>query len=209
MTTQIKTLILDAGHGSLNPINGEDSEALTRKYVFPENNHTVYEGVINRLYTKSIKTIAEANGFYVVETAPDYTDQSLQKRVQIANNQNQNTSYLLSIHCNASSSHTATGLEGFTSPGQNGSDAVMESILQTIKSNNRYNTKIRTNTTDGDLDKEAKFTILTRPLCRTGLMEIDFYDNWKSYTKLIDDNHIEWMSKSIVKGLVSYNNGLY
>lgn len=148
-------IVLDAGHGALDPVTGSDKQALTRKYIFPHNGHVVYEGVINRLYTKALKPKLEALGYEVVETAPDHYDTSLSRRVRISNEYK--GAYFLAIHCNASESRKATGLEGYTSRRDNKSDKIMESILQEIK---KLGIKLRSDMSDGELDKEANYYVL-------------------------------------------------
>lgn len=200
----ITTIVLDAGHGSIDPTTGSDSEALTRVYKFPHNGRKVYEGQINRLYTKTLKQKFEQRGFNVAETAPDHKDVSLRERVAISNRYGSKHSYFLSIHNNGSTSHTATGAEGYTSRGDNRSDDVMESILFRLKDVQ----KLRRDMSDGDLDKEYDYYVIRKTSLRAGLLEVGFYDNWEEYLKLVDDVFIEKVTDAIVQGVIDYNNSL-
>lgn len=197
----IKTVVLDAGHGSINPKTGDRSEALTRVYKFPHNGNVVYEGKINRLYTAVIKQKLESLGFKVTETAPDYKDTSLAGRVAISNREDSKEAYFLSIHCNGSAAHNATGAEGFTTRGQNRSDDVMEAILQEMSKV----TKIRPDRSDGDLDRESNFYVIKNTKLRSGLLEMGFYDNWDEYLKLTNPDFINELSQAVVDGIVNYN----
>lgn len=206
MMSAIRRVIIDAGHGSVNRSTMDDSQALSRKYVYPDG-FTVYEGDINRLYARELSKQLCDSGFITNYTVHpnDHTDVSLTNRVRKANKYNPKDSYFISIHCNASFTHTAHGLEGFTTRGDNNSDIVMRYILKQYLNDNEWNTRIRSDMRDGDLDKEVNFKVIRGTRCKSGLIEIDFYDNRLMYDKLIDNNHIVWWCSKFVRGLEEYN----
>lgn len=195
---QINTIVLDAGHGSVDPETGSDEQALSRKYVFPHNRKAVYEGEINRLYVKRLSELLKRQGYRVVLTTPDHHDTSLKKRVHTANQYTSDRTYFLSIHCNASHNHDASGTEGYTSSTNEMSSFIMSSILKELR---QIGCKIRTGV-DG-LGKKRNFYVIYNTLTPSGLLEIDFYDNWDCYVKLTDAVYIDKVCKSIVKGLIN------
>ena len=82
----------------------------------------------------------------------------------------------ISIHCNASESHQGKGFEVWTSPGETASDRAA------TQSFNRYQEafparRARVGLGDGDVDKEAKFTVLTKTKGPALLFELEFIDN--------------------------------
>lgn len=96
---------------------------------------------------------------------------------------------LISIHLNASGNGgqwmPASGWEAWTSPGQTKSDRLAECLYDAAKRFLPPGTRIRTDLTDGDRDKEARFAILTGTRCPAVLTENLFMDNREDYRYLL------------------------
>jgi N-acetylmuramoyl-L-alanine amidase len=125
---------------------------------------------------KVSKLIAEILSPYVTAllTRDDDTFLSLSTRPTISNNANANA--FVSIHCNSADNENARGFEGFTTPGQNNSDKLANAILIRYGAANPTMPK-RFDESDGDLDKEANFSVIRGTDCPSFLMELGFISN--------------------------------
>ncbi|MEX2593464.1 MAG: N-acetylmuramidase domain-containing protein [Anditalea sp.] len=185
--------IIDTGHGGM--VEGQ-YVTTGRQYRFSDDT-VIYEGVINRLIGKLLAKKLEKAGipFFHI-TLETEADIDLMERVQQANTiyQVNPSSYLLSIHSNATSDNTkgkgntAKGFEVYTSVGQTKSDE-----LATIAS--KWYKKLfpefvfRENKTDaGEFEnKEAAYTVLTKTKCPAFLVRNLFYDNKKEAEFLLSE----------------------
>lgn len=79
---------------------------------------------------------------------------------------------VLSFHCNAADSPMASGFEVFTSPGNTPADALATYIYEELDLVLPYGG--RTDFSDGDPDKEAKFYILRHTKAPAALVEFGF-----------------------------------
>ena len=150
--------------------------------------------VVNRLIER-----LDRLGLPYYHVSPELKDISLNERSIRANkiySENKNT-YLLSIHANGGGGE---GIEGFTSPGLTKSDKIAQVFLSDLE-NNFPEQKMRFDTSDGDLDKEAKFSILVRSNCPAFLLECAFMDNKKDYERLWSEQYIERMVSSLYKSI--------
>jgi N-acetylmuramoyl-L-alanine amidase len=69
--------------------------------------------------------------------------------------------------------------------------------------------KLRTDTTDKDLDKEANLYVLRATLMPSVLIEYGFFDNYEDYKWLSDENNIDLLARCTIDGIVSANIDLY
>jgi N-acetylmuramoyl-L-alanine amidase len=175
--------ILDNGHGGV--ING--------KYVTPGKRSpewdcgVLYEGEFNRWIVDGIIKKLDKLGKPYFNACPELEDISLSKRVERANKyykESGKKAYLVSIHANAGG---GTGWEIFTSPGYTKSDDVAiefgKGFLKDLP-----NHKGRLDFSDNDLDKEAKFYVLTKTHGPAVLIEVAFMDHKEDYKKLWDSD---------------------
>lgn len=117
-----------------------------------------------------------------INVCPENTDATLQERVRRINRyilQNPTWEYLVldvhgNAHGNGSNWTTASGIEVWTTPGQNNSDKVADLFLKEAAKLGR---KIRKDTTDGDGDKENNWYIINAVSCPAILTENGFYTN--------------------------------
>jgi N-acetylmuramoyl-L-alanine amidase len=173
-------VILDAGHGGIHPI--------TKQYVTKGKRSTIlnnvyYEGVGNRDVVKRAAELLNKKGVDTLFTvAPDnYKDVSLSQRVKIANKhylKHNKKPFLISVHSNGYKHSSAHGTEVFTSPGTTKSDSIATIWMEEF--NKLFpDIRKRTDFDDGDIDKEAKFTIITKTKCPAILIESMFHTNKK------------------------------
>lgn len=115
---------------------------------------------------------------------------------------------LVSIHLNAAGSGlqwlNASGWEAWTSKGQTQGDKLAECLYDAAETHLPIGTKIRTDKTDGDRDKESNFTILYRSKCAACLTENMFQDSKADVEWLLSDRGREAIVKLHVEGLKNY-----
>lgn len=156
-------VILDNGHGVNTP--GKRSPVWS-------DGKQLLEYQFNR---EIVKLISSNLGENCIILVPEEIDISLSERCNRANNiyskLNKNC-FLLSIHANAGG---GTGWECFTSKGKTKSDEMADIFYNEAKIA-FPEFKMRSDTTDGDFDKEDSFTILTKTQCPAILTENFFMD---------------------------------
>lgn len=91
--------------------------------------------------------------------------------------------YLVDIHGNAYTDNSVHGVEAFTSPGTTKSDQICDVYLKELA---KLGWKMRYDTSDGDLDKEERFWMLTRTVCPAILTENGFYTNEAECKRMLD-----------------------
>lgn len=171
-------VLLDNGHGSL--INGKYQTQGKRKDF--GNGEIIYEGEFNRAIVNGIiEQLTELKISYV-NIAPEYRDVRLETRVNRANKYPKTKSFYLSIHSNAGGGH---GSEIFTSPGDTKSDKIA-TIFGKEYQKEFPNRRLRTDFSDGDLDKERRFYVLTKTKMPAILTENFFMDNYGEYKTILN-----------------------
>lgn len=156
-------IILDNGHGEntkgkRSPVWADGSQLFEWEF-----NRAIVDGIAVELDRLNIDFSILVPGTY---------DIGLRNRANMANALH-NRSLLISVHANAGG---GTGCEMFTSLGQTDSD-IYATILGEEFKKVFPKQKLRTDfSTDGDLDKEAKFTILTKTKMAAVLTENFFMD---------------------------------
>lgn len=171
-------VLLDNGHGSL--INGE--------YVTPGKRKDwgdggiIYEGEFNRAIVNGLIEKLTFLKIPYVNIAPEYRDVTLYTRVNRANSYPSGDSFYLSIHSNAGGGH---GSEFFTSPGMTKSDAIATIFGEEYKKV-FPNRRLRHDFSDGDLDKERPFYVLTKTKMPAVLTENFFMDNFEEFQNILN-----------------------
>lgn len=164
----MKTIILDPGHGGI--IDGVYQTPGKRSPVWADKTQ-LFEGEFNRSIVNRITEALASLGIPYVNVAPEDTDVSLVERVRRAY-EYRNAVYI-SVHSNAGG---GTGSEVYTSPGDTYSDYVATRFVQAFK-DEFGDYPFRTDLTDGDPDKEARFYVLTKTRIPAILTENFFMDN--------------------------------
>ncbi len=170
-------VLLDNGHGAL--INGVYQTAGKQKDWGQEGK--IYEGEFNRAIVNGI--IEELTYLHIpyVNIAPEYWDVRLETRVNRANRYPTRNSFYLSVHSNAGGGN---GFEVFTSPGNTRSDSIATIFGEEFL--NEFPTRyLRTDYSDGDLDKERSFYVLKNTRMPAVLTENFFMDNFEEFKTVL------------------------
>lgn len=163
-------ILLDNGHGGL--INGKYQTPGKRSPLWDDGSQ-LFEGEFTRAIVNGI--IQELTALHIpyVNIAPEYRDVSLFTRVKRANQYAAGNSVYVSIHSNAGGGR---GSEIYTSKGLTKSDTIGtifgEEYLKIFPER-----ELRTDFSDGDLDKEASFYVLSKTRMPAVLTENFFMDN--------------------------------
>ncbi|MBW8242511.1 N-acetylmuramoyl-L-alanine amidase [Muricauda oceani] len=164
------TILIDNGHGGI--INGVYQTAGKRSPVWNDGSQ-LFEGEFNRAIVNQIIQELTKLKINYVNIAPEYWDVRLETRVNRANKYSPTESFYLSVHSNAGGGH---GSEIFTSLGDTKSDQIA-TIFGNEFIKKFPDRTLRTDFSDGDLDKERRFYVLTRTRMPAILTENFFMDN--------------------------------
>lgn len=170
-------VLLDNGHGGV--VNGEYQTPGKRKDWGDKG--VVHEGEFNRAIVNGIIQELTFLRIPYVNIAPEYWDVRLETRVKRANKYPAGKCFYLSIHSNAGG---GKGSEFFTSPGDTKSDKIATIFGEEYKKE-FPNQKLRTDFSDGDLDKERRFYVLTHTRMPAVLTENFFMDNFEEYKNFL------------------------
>ena len=163
-------VLLDNGHGGL--INGIYQTPGKRSPVWNDGSQ-LFEGEFNRAIVNGIIEELTALRISYVNIAPEYRDVTLETRMRRANQFGARDCFYLSVHSNAGGGH---GSEVFTSVGNTKSDKIATVFGEEYK---RIfpDRRLRTDFSDGDLDKEKQFYVLRKTRMPAILTENFFMDN--------------------------------
>lgn len=193
--------ILDAGHGGM--IGGEYQTSGKRSPDWKP--HILYEGRLNRIITRGICTNLDRCNLPYYHVSPEDYDVSLNLRKKRANEiykKNRNT-YLLSIHFNATRKmNQASGYEFWTWPGESKSDEIANDLNDEFAD---YPLRMRTDFSDGDMDKEAKFTVLGGKYPAV-LFEGGFMNHYKDYRWIMSQEGQEDIIERLTEGIIKLYN---
>lgn len=190
-----KVVILDNGHGEDTP-GKRSPDGLFREYLWC------------REFVGLMKERLERHGYVVKVLVTESNDISLSERVKRANaickEYGNGNCVAVSIHNNAAGNgkewHNATGWEAYTSPKYTNSDKLASLIYEEII---LQGIKIRKDDSDGDVDKEANFKILSIN-CPVTLTENMFMDSKKDVEFLNSDEGVEKLMTAHVNGIRRY-----
>ena len=186
-------VILDPGHG----FNTEGK----RSPVW-EDGTQLFEWEFTRDIARRIKRDLSQQSIKSIILVEEAIDVRLYARADRANRIAQDFpgSFLISIHGNAGGGE---GWEVFTSPGQTESDRLATKLFESAKYY-LQGFKMRHDYSDGDPDKEARFTILTKTVCPAVLTENLFYDNEKECRFMLSETGQRLLTKIHVDGIINY-----
>jgi N-acetylmuramoyl-L-alanine amidase len=209
-------ILIDNGHGSNTEQNGKFSPLLesnieigsefTNKGRFRE---WKYNRVISHLIVDKLKSM-DYDARLIV---PEDTDVSLSERVRrintICNKEGASNVLLISVHANAvgdgSKWMEGKGWEAYTTKGKTISDKLADFLYKRAEKNIE-NKKIRTDWTDGDVDKEADFYIIKKAKCAAVLTENFFYDNKDDLKYLTSDEGVHAVVRLHIEGIIDFIN---
>jgi len=163
--------LLDNGHGGV--IDGLYQTEGKRSPTW-EDGSVLYEGEFNRAIVNRLIEMMTRDRVNYVNIAPELEDTSLNERVRRANAYHgQSDCIYLSVHSNAGG---GKGYEIYTSPGNTYSDKVATIFYQEFEKE-FPGIKMRSDESDGDVDKEANFYVLKNTKMPAVLTENFFMDN--------------------------------
>lgn len=120
--------------------------------------------------------------------------------------QKANESYadlFLSLHCNASDNPQANGTEIFTSRGETAADYFATCLMRQF--NNTFpDIWVRSDYSDGDVDKEAGFYVLNNTNMPAALMELAFISNPFEEAFLSNRLNQDEIAKALARGVTDY-----
>lgn len=187
-----KYIIIDAGHGNNSP---------GKRSPIWKDGKQLFEWEFNRDIATRIAHKLAAAGIRSRLLVTEKEDIQLSERCRRINNicrmHGKDNCILISIHANAGG---GTGFEVFTSPGNTKSDEYATIMLDTLKYSFPKE-KIRTDYSDGDADKEARFYMLQKSQCPAILTENLFMDNEMDCRKLMDDDFREQIAEAHVRAI--------
>lgn len=197
--------ILDPGHGGINPTTGEYVTEGKRSPVWSDGS-VYYEGVGNREIALLVGQKLKKKGIsYAYTVHPKvWTDVPLRTRAKAADNhisKSGKKGVLISIHSNGFHDPSANGFEVFTSPGQTASDKFADIMYRAFQIDFSAH-KMRPDMSDGDYDKEAKFTVLTASKCPAILIETMFHTNERECRILMSQDGKERIAQAIFEGIL-------
>jgi N-acetylmuramoyl-L-alanine amidase len=99
---------------------------------------------------------------------------------------------------------SARGYSVYTTKGKTNSDNVAEVIMQQL-SKDFPELKARSDKSDGDLDQEENFTVITKVNCPAVLVEWNFQDNKEDICILTSDIYNKRFIKSLVEAINRLN----
>jgi N-acetylmuramoyl-L-alanine amidase len=174
-------VLIDNGHGGL--INGHYQTEGKRSPVWSDGSQ-LFEGEFNRaIVSRIVESLTQIKIPYVL-IAPEARDVTLPTRVSRANKYADEPCFFLSVHSNAGGGN---GFEVFTHPGESRSDTIATIFGEEFKT--AYPDKtLRTDYTDGDLDKEAGFVVLRDTKMPAVLTENLFMDNEQECKQILLTN---------------------
>lgn len=193
VTRRSLVVVLDAAHGIDVP--GKRS---------PDGMHMEY--VWSRMICKQLGEELAQLGFTVCYTVTGDDEPGLTTRVKRGMMFPAERKLFLSLHNNAAGNGMnwmrASGVEIFTSPGQNKADKCAEIIIQQLR-NDFPELKFRLDHSDGDADKEARFTVINTDRYWGVLLEWLFQDNLYDCVLLRNAAYNKKLVKSLVNAVLS------
>jgi N-acetylmuramoyl-L-alanine amidase len=181
-----KIICIDAGHG------GKDSGAVGPK---GEREKDVALSVA-LLLGAQLTDVAD-----VIYTRKTDVFLELSERAAIANCAG--ADFFLSIHCNSGPPGQGKGFEVFTSPGQTASDPFAIDLFRSYAAVFPGLVK-RMDLSDGDEDKEAKFTVLTATKMAAALFELEFIHTVAGAAFLTDRGTQVNMARALANGVKAH-----
>jgi N-acetylmuramoyl-L-alanine amidase len=193
-------IILDSGHGGI--VNGKYTTAPAKMHDYG-NGNIAYEGVLNRNVKAKLMELLLKEGIAFEDVSRGDYDSPLSMRVLLANDlyekfHKTHRMLYLSLHSNAGG---GTGFEVWTSPGKTLSDQYAQIWCEEIKKD-FPEFALRSDKTDGDLDKEEKFYVLMFTHMPAVLGELLFFDNYNDYKYLRDPRFTDRLAKNILNFLI-------
>jgi N-acetylmuramoyl-L-alanine amidase len=193
---------IDPGHGGF--IQGEYVTAPDKMWDHGE--FVFYEGLWNRAlaWMYALDLYTHGLGYYIV--APGHKDFDRSYRCNMANAKAKTwpgkKTYYHAIHGNAfglpsEGSNNAAGIEVYTSPGQTDADPIATACIFNLRE--ALGWRMRTDPSDGDPDKEARFTVLIKTDMPALLSENGFFSNFAECKKMLEYRTMQLMASAFLE----------
>ena len=146
---------------------------------------------------------------YIIVSHP-YLDLSLEYRVQTANwyHRTYKQGIFVSSHANAADGQVARGFEIYTTPGNTRSDSFADMLWNQVGELLGDRIRMRSDRSDGDYDKEARFYVIRRTVMPAILIEHLFFDNFDDAQLLMDEEVQEYFAEAQVRAIIEFLNTL-
>lgn len=191
-------ILLDPGHGGI--INGEYQTKGKRSPVW-EDGRQLFEGEFNRRVVAEVINLLHTAGYPYYDIVNSHEDKPLRERSKTASefyHNETNDCILISVHANAGE---GTGFEIFTSPGETSADPMADIMLAAFTAE-FPELRMRSDDSDGDNDKEAKFHMIVNTPMPAMLIECAFMDTYTPDCELmLSDKGITRFAKAIYYGI--------
>lgn len=192
-------ILVEAGHGVTTP-GKRSPDGVLREYKYCRE---IATEVVRRL---------SAQGYDADMIVPEDADISLGERCNRVNawcdRLGTKNVCFVSIHLNASGNGSqwmsARGWEAWTSKGQTQGDKLADCLYDAAEKYLPKGTRIRTDMTDGDRDKESNFAVLHGTRCAACLTENLFQDNREDAAWLMSAEGRETIVTLHVEGIKEY-----
>jgi len=154
----------------------------------------------------------KAQGYDAEDTVPEEADIALGERCNRVNawcdRLGTKNVLFVSVHCNGSGDGSkwmnARGWEAWTSKGQTQGDKLADCLYDAAQKYLPKGTPIRTDTTDGDRDKEGNLAVVRGTRCAACLTENLFQDNREDVDWLLSPEGREAIVTLHVEGIKAY-----
>jgi len=203
-------LICDAGHGGIDPNTGKYTTAPAKQYIHEEGSFhlgtTFCEGVWNRVLVSRILDKCRSIGIPTVTVNHRYRDTPLRQRVDVANFYHrafESKTLYVSVHANASATHTARGTEVWTSKGETLADHYAANYWERLNDVMGDRLRYRPDPLlDGNPDKDANFFVLRKTAMPAILVEALFFDQPDDAALLMQDDIVDNFAEAIVQASI-------
>lgn len=201
-------VFLDAGHGGTDRHgNYTTSPDKMHRHIVCDCHQEgwFYEGVWNRELTERVSILLHDLRVPHCKIYHPWMDTPLQSRLMMANQlaKHFDASILISNHANAGG---GSGYEHYTSPGYTRSDRLGELQWESVQRYFGDSITFRSDTSDGDHDKEARFYVLTRSVMPALLVEHLFFDHHEDVQLLMEEDVIDRFAQAQVETIMEYQS---
>ncbi|HEX3022478.1 MAG TPA: N-acetylmuramoyl-L-alanine amidase [Lachnospiraceae bacterium] len=190
------TVVLDAGHGGVDPGKVGVNDALEKDInlsIVLKLQRLLEENDVNVIMIRT-----EDNGLYQMSDS-NKKNADLRKRVEIINTSGADIA--VSIHQNAFQEESSKGAQVFyhsnSAEGKELANILQEQIKETIGDGNHRVAKAN-----------ESYYMLKKTQCPLVIVECGFLSNWTEAKLLCDENYQEKMAWAIHLGIMSYLNSL-
>lgn len=175
--------ILDNGHGGI--IDGVYQTAGKRSPVWPDGTQ-LFEGEFNRAIVDRLVKMCNEAGIECVDLVDTQEDVPLSERTDKANDiyrkrlDQDGKCIYVSVHANGFDDESANGWSVYTSIGETKSDKIATILFEKAETEFPDEYMRKDTYSDGDVDKEANFWVLSKTIMPAILSENFFMTNYEN-----------------------------